>query len=92
MAPPPSYLIIGAGCFGASTARALKQTHPDADVVLLDPSPFPNPAAAGHGIFRQFIDHADPSLGTFAQRFWYDFTYWGGPGSPVGTAGGRGND
>ncbi|KAI1374400.1 sarcosine oxidase [Hypoxylon crocopeplum] len=48
MATPTSYLIVGAGCFGASTARSLKEAYPAADVVLLDPAPFPDPAAAAH--------------------------------------------
>lgn len=43
-----SYLIVGAGCFGASTARALKETYPGADVLLIDPAPFPDPMAAAH--------------------------------------------
>lgn len=45
-----SYLIVGAGCFGASTARHLKVTHPDADVVIVDSAPFPNPVAASHDL------------------------------------------
>ncbi|KAK4183238.1 serine-type peptidase [Podospora australis] len=37
----------------------------------------------GYGTFDQLIDHANPSLGTFKQRFWYGFEYWRGPGSPI---------
>ncbi|EGP89515.1 serine carboxypeptidase [Zymoseptoria tritici IPO323] len=33
--------------------------------------------------FAQLIDHSNPSLGTFEQFFFYDTTYWKGPGSPV---------
>jgi hypothetical protein len=33
--------------------------------------------------FSQLIDHSDPSLGTFEQFYYYDTTYWKGPGSPV---------
>lgn len=33
--------------------------------------------------FEQLIDHNDPSLGTFSQFYFYDTTYWKGPGSPV---------
>ena len=33
--------------------------------------------------FMQPIDHSDPSLGTFPMRYWYNATYWKGPGSPV---------
>lgn len=34
--PVPSYLIIGSGVFGASTALHLIRSHPDADITLLD--------------------------------------------------------
>ncbi|OTB00961.1 hypothetical protein M426DRAFT_266744 [Hypoxylon sp. CI-4A] len=33
--------------------------------------------------FAQFIDHDNPDFGTFDQTYWYDATYWKGPGSPV---------
>ena len=35
------------------------------------------------GIFDQLIDHDDPRLGTFPQRYWVTDQYWKGPGSPV---------
>lgn len=37
----------------------------------------------GNETFEQLIDHKNPSLGTFSQRYWWDSTYWAGPGSPV---------
>lgn len=37
----------------------------------------------GWGMFDQLIDHANPSLGTFEQRYWYGAEYWKGPGSPI---------
>jgi hypothetical protein len=33
--------------------------------------------------FKQWIDYNNPSLGTFDQFYYYDITYWKGPGSPV---------
>jgi sarcosine oxidase/L-pipecolate oxidase len=42
---PQSYIIVGAGVFGASTALHLKRTKPLAKVILID-SLQPNPAAA----------------------------------------------
>ncbi|CZR60321.1 related to serine protease [Phialocephala subalpina] len=33
--------------------------------------------------FDQLIDHSNPSLGTFKQRYWYSTQYWNGTGSPV---------
>jgi len=37
----------------------------------------------GYGTFDQLIDHANPSLGTFKQRYWYGTEFWKGPGSPI---------
>lgn len=37
----------------------------------------------GWGTFAQLIDHSNPHLGTFPQRFWYGTQYWKGPGSPI---------
>jgi hypothetical protein len=33
--------------------------------------------------FPQLLDHANPELGTFSQLYYWDTTYWKGPGSPV---------
>ena len=33
--------------------------------------------------FQQLIDHADPSKGTFSQRYWYNAEFYRGPGSPI---------
>lgn len=37
----------------------------------------------GWGTFEQLLDHSDPNLGTFSQRYFYGTEYWGGPGSPI---------
>jgi hypothetical protein len=37
----------------------------------------------GWGTFDQLLDHKNPSLGTFKQRYWYGTNYWKGPGSPI---------
>ncbi|KAJ4411335.1 hypothetical protein N0V82_009024 [Gnomoniopsis sp. IMI 355080] len=39
--------------------------------------------SAGAATFDQLIDHNNPSLGTFKQRYWYNTTFWKGQGSPV---------
>ena len=49
-AAPKSYLIIGAGTFGAATALSLKQSEPDSDITVLDRTPFPCPMGAGHDL------------------------------------------
>lgn len=46
MASSPSYLIIGAGVFGASTAYHLIKNDPTAVVRLVDRTPYPCPLAA----------------------------------------------
>ncbi|KAG8406844.1 hypothetical protein J3459_018625 [Metarhizium acridum] len=33
--------------------------------------------------FQQLIDHKNPSLGTFTQRYWYNAEFYRGPGSPI---------
>lgn len=45
-----SYLIIGAGVFGASTALHLRKSKPWAKVTLLDRTPIANPSAASHDL------------------------------------------
>ncbi|KAJ5217326.1 hypothetical protein N7468_010334 [Penicillium chermesinum] len=37
----------------------------------------------GQATFQQLLDHKNPSLGTFSQRYWYSTENWNGPGSPV---------
>jgi len=34
----------------------------------------------GNATFEQYIDHSNPDLGTFEQFYYYDTTYWKGPG------------
>jgi hypothetical protein len=34
----------------------------------------------GNATFKQIIDHNNPGLGTFEQFYYYDTTYWKGPG------------
>lgn len=48
--PERSFLIVGAGCFGASTALYLSQTRPASKITLIDSTPFPNPSAAAHDL------------------------------------------
>lgn len=37
----------------------------------------------GIAYFEQYIDHDNPDFGTFSQTYWYNATFWKGPGSPV---------
>ncbi len=45
-----SYLIIGSGVFGASTALHLSQQRPAPKITLVDRLPYPCPVAASHDI------------------------------------------
>ncbi|KAL1973854.1 hypothetical protein VTN31DRAFT_5414 [Thermomyces dupontii] len=33
--------------------------------------------------FDQLLDHKNPELGTFPQRYWWNSQWWKGPGSPI---------
>lgn len=35
----------------------------------------------GNATFEQYIDHSNPDLGTFDQFYYYDTTFWKGPGT-----------
>ncbi|KAI1119916.1 sarcosine oxidase [Nemania abortiva] len=50
MSTRSSYLIIGAGNFGAATALSLAARSTTSKVTLVDSAPFPNPRAASHDI------------------------------------------
>ncbi|KAF2215786.1 hypothetical protein CERZMDRAFT_81896 [Cercospora zeae-maydis SCOH1-5] len=54
----------------------LAQQHP-ALAVRADPQPVVQKT------FDQLIDHSNPALGTFKQRYWYSTEFWKGEGSPV---------
>ncbi len=43
----------------------------------------PSQPATGRATFEQYIDHKNPALGTFSQAYWYNATFWKGPGSPI---------
>ncbi|PGH08396.1 hypothetical protein GX51_01222 [Blastomyces parvus] len=71
---PASYLIVGAGCFGASTALALKKAKPNAIVTLVDRTPFPFPSAAAHDLNKiiraEYEDLMYMRLALEAQEQW----------------------
>lgn len=43
-----SYVIVGAGIFGTSTALHLAKAFPSASITLIDRTPFPCPLAASY--------------------------------------------
>jgi sarcosine oxidase/L-pipecolate oxidase len=56
-----TYLIVGAGVFGLSTALHLARSKPGASVVLLDRNDVPNPASASYDLNKIIrADYRDP--------------------------------
>ncbi|KAI0106598.1 peptidase S28 [Hypoxylon sp. NC0597] len=57
---------------------------PDKDINdLLAAIADPAQPETGTASFEQFIDHRNPKLGKFNQTYWYNSTFWKGPGSPI---------
>jgi sarcosine oxidase / L-pipecolate oxidase len=69
-----NYLILGAGCFGASTAWYIKRTWPSANVILVDRTDFPCQSAAGYDLNKIIrAEYEDPvymKLALEAQSLW----------------------
>jgi sarcosine oxidase/L-pipecolate oxidase len=69
-----SFLIVGAGNFGAATALALINSNPAAKVTIVDSCPFPNPRAASHDINKiirpDYADSAYTRLMLEAMPLW----------------------
>jgi sarcosine oxidase/L-pipecolate oxidase len=69
-----TYLIVGAGLFGASTALHLKRSSPSAVVILLDRTPFPCPSGAAYDLNKiiraGYDDIFYVKLALEAQKMW----------------------
>ena len=76
----PSYLIVGAGIFGASTALHLKAAEPKAQVTLLERTPYLCPHGASSDISKIIRDYyADKfymRLANEAQQEWRSGDMW----------------
>jgi hypothetical protein len=65
----PSYLIVDADVFGASTALELKRANPSASVTPINRTEFPNTSAASHDLNKIIrADYADILYTKFALR------------------------
>jgi hypothetical protein len=73
----PSIVALVALCASLATALPKKPLAPAAAYNSQDDSYYST------GYFTQLLDHENPALGTFSQRYYYDTQYWAGPGSPV---------
>lgn len=71
-----SYLVIGAGAFGASTALHLSRKYPKASITLVDRTPFPCPIGASHDINKvirgDYADFFHTKLGLRALHVWQE--------------------
>jgi sarcosine oxidase/L-pipecolate oxidase len=69
-----SYIIVGSGVFGASTALELARSKPDARIVLVDEFDTPNPAGASSDLNKIIrADYRDPMyarLAVDAMKYW----------------------
>ena len=76
----PSYLIVGAGIFGASTALHLKTAEPKAQVTLLDRTPYPCPYGASFDLNKivrdYYADKLYMKLANEAQQKWRNEDEW----------------
>lgn len=76
----PSYLIVGAGIFGASTALHLKAAEPRAQVTLLDRTPYPCPYGASFDLNKiirdYYTDKFYMKLANEAQQQWRNSDEW----------------
>jgi len=75
-------LLLGSRTVQANLALALNRPVPP--IISIEAATLVN--YTGAGVFDQPIDHTNISLGTFPQRYWYNYTNWGGPGYPVGSS------
>jgi hypothetical protein len=75
-----SFLTPYAAAFGRGTAMDI---GPDDNTVSASDLQKRAETVNGWGTFDQLIDHANPELGTFKQRYWYGTEFWKGPGSPI---------
>lgn len=64
--------------FGSTTVQATIARKPIAPPALAASN-----ATYGQSTFEQLLDHSNPSLGTFSQRYWWNSEWWDGEGSPV---------
>jgi sarcosine oxidase / L-pipecolate oxidase len=69
-----TYIIVGAGIFGTSTALSLQRAKPGAIITLLDQTPFPNPSSASHDLNKivraGYADMFSMRLALEAVHFW----------------------
>lgn len=64
----------------SATARSVKHMYNWQSLNHLPGRDWQHVPKMGNATFKQLIDHSNPGLGTFEQFYFYDTTYWKGPG------------
>lgn len=80
------YVVSSFLCFQAVLGLTPPAPYPPPEEVgddVLAALADPTQPATGIAYFEQYIDHDNPALGTFNQTYWYNATFWKGPGSPI---------
>ncbi|KAH9983465.1 putative serine peptidase [Xylariaceae sp. FL0662B] len=75
----PTYLRAAVGLTPPPPLPAADKVSDDVLAALVDPRDF----TSGIAYAEQYIDHDNPEFGTFNQTYWYNTTFWNGPGSPI---------
>lgn len=83
MHTPRALIVAGTVLAGTACANVLGTGPKTVPPPLRDDRIGIGRRSTGQGVFQQLIDHADPNLGTFPQRFWWSDEFYAGPGSPV---------
>lgn len=65
---------------GGAAARSVKDMYSWQSLWHLPGRDWQHVPKMGNATFKQLIDHNNPRLGTFEQFYFYDTTYWKGPG------------
>ncbi|OTB03266.1 hypothetical protein M426DRAFT_322045 [Hypoxylon sp. CI-4A] len=64
-------LLLAAGVYARKPFAGMQIGPIDEDTILEAGN-----GTVGWGTFDQLLDHSNPALGTFAQRYWYSAQYW----------------
>lgn len=79
--------VLAAGASASAWQRSHQLVPPIIEGTVIDLNSLERRAegnpTTGAGIFQQLTDHNDTSLGTFGMRFWWNATFYAGPGSPI---------
>lgn len=76
-------LEVAASRLGSSYAQLRPPPAPSVDELYGASALAKRQSPIKSAFFDQLIDHKNPGLGTFKQKFWWNAEFYGGPGSPI---------